>query len=252
MDLQIGFPERTSRCYSEERSNWEHSDMKILIVEDNELLGSSLKQGLEECGWIVDLARDGEEGLFYAQNGLYSILLIDRMLPKISGDRLVERLKSIGYTAPVIMVTARGTLEERVGALESTVDDYVVKPFELTELIARIKAVHRRTVGADSKQLVLGSITVDLNGRSVQISGRGFVSLTTKEHDLLIVLAGRKGQLLSRCDLASYLYEMNEEPESNSLDVLIARLRRKIAGTGVEITTVRGKGFRLNVESPAP
>ena len=226
--------------------------MKILIVEDNELLGKSIRKGLEESGWTVDLARDGEEGLYCASNGAYDLILVDRMLPLLSGDALVARLRGAKSQVPIIMLTARSSVQDRIAGLEVGADDYLPKPFDMGELVARIRALLRRAMGTTVSTLTLGRLVVDLGGRAVATADGDPIGLTSKEFDLLTALGGRQQQLVTRPELLSLLYEMNEEPESNSLDVLIARLRRKVAGTGVEIATIRGKGYVLRVEPTAP
>ena len=223
--------------------------MKILIVEDNDLLGRSMRQGLEEAGFTVDLAKNGEDGIYCAKNSEYQILLVDRLLPKLSGMQVVASLRSSGSHVPVIMVTALGSVGDRVEGLEFGADDYLVKPFEMSELIARIKALHRRSVGRGDATVKFGALTINLEERWVQ-NGDTSLSLTSKEFDLLAALAARPGRVYSRTELLGLLYELNEEPESNSLDVLLARVRRKVAGAGVEIATVRGKGFVFRVETP--
>ena len=224
--------------------------MKILIVEDNPLLGSSLKQGLSELDWTVDLARDGEEGLYLAENGHYDLLLVDRMLPKLSGTDLILTLRKKDDQTPIIMVTARGELEDRVSGLEQGADDYVVKPFEFQEVVARIKAVHRRSLGKGQSGLKFHRLAVDVGGRTV-FSGEIRVDLTSKEFDLLCIFLNKPGKVFSRTELSGLLYEFNDEPESNSIDVLMARLRKKIAGSGVELATVRSKGFIFRVDATA-
>jgi len=225
--------------------------LKILIVEDNQLLGNSMKHGLSEAGWTTDLAFDGEEGQFLAENSHYDILIIDRMLPKVSGTDLIGALRKKDNHTPVIMVTALGELKDRVSGLEQGADDYLTKPFALAELIARVKALHRRSMGKGSTSLTFNRLSIDHEGRSVAINGIP-VELTSKEFDLLLALAGKPNKVFTRVELSDLLYEFDSEPESNSLDVLLARLRKKINGSGVEITTIRGKGFTFRVESPTP
>ena len=221
--------------------------VKILVVEDNELLGSSMKQGLSEFGWAVDLARDGEEGLFYAENSQYDLLLIDRMLPKLSGMELIDKIRKGGNQTPTIIVTARGSLQDRVTGLECGADDYVVKPFELAELIARVKALYRRSQGRGRAVRTYDQLTLDTDKR-LAYNGSTPMDLTSKEFDLLAVLLGTPNKLFSRRELSALLYEFDDEPESNSIDVLMARLRKKIRGSGVALTTVRSKGFVYRVE----
>lgn len=220
--------------------------MKVLLVEDNPLLGRSIKMGLEDLGWVADLAADGEEGLYLATNSIYDICLIDRMLPKLSGTEMIERMRQGGVKAPAIMITARASLEDKISGLEYA-DDYIVKPFEMAELVARIKAVHRRSNSRGESEITCGNLSIKISEQSAFIEGQK-IELTAKEFDLLEALAVRRNNICSRQELCSLLYPFNEEPESNSLDVLLGRLRRKIQGASVEIVTVRSKGFMLRVD----
>lgn len=221
--------------------------MKILIVEDNNLLGDSMRQGLTEAGWTVDLAKDGEEGLYMAQNSAYDILLVDRMLPKLSGTDLIKNLRLKSIHVPAIMVTARGELEDRISGLEEGADDYLVKPVELSELLARVRALHRRSLNRGDGKLCFANLEVDVGSRIATVDSKE-LDLTAKEFDFLAALAGKSGHVFNRTELNGLLYKFNDEPESNSLDVLLARIRRKLVGSGVEIATVRGRGFVFRVE----
>ncbi|MDY7560667.1 response regulator transcription factor [Pseudomonas sp. 10B1] len=220
--------------------------MKALLVEDNALLGKSVKRGLEEGGWIVDLATDGEEAQYLLQSSEYDLALFDWMLPKLSGLDLVRQLRAAGSELPVLMLTARGELADRVEGLERGADDYLVKPFDMPELIARVNALYRRAAGRGSSILRLGELSLELSSARVTRNGQ-VLELTGKEYDLLAALAAKPEQLLMRTALLGLLYPFDMEPDSNSLDVLLVRLRRKLSGSGVEIETVRGKGFILHV-----
>ena len=224
--------------------------MKALVVEDNVLLGKSIKRGLEEAGWTVDLAPDGEEGIYFAESSEYDVILLDWMLPKLSGIEFLKSLRSQKNSAPTIMITAKGAVMDRVEGLERGADDYIVKPFEMVELIARVKALYRRSVGVGISTLTIGGLTFDLSGQVVMLR-ESKLDLTGKEYDLLAALATKSGHVVKRNTLASLLYNLDGEPESNSLDVLLARVRRKIVGAGVEIETLRGKGFVLRVATPS-
>ncbi|MEI8026709.1 MAG: response regulator transcription factor [Pseudomonadota bacterium] len=221
--------------------------MKILIVEDNNLLGESMIQGLSEAGWTVDLAKDGEEGLYMVQNSTYDLLIIDRMLPKLSGIELIKKLRQKIIHVPAIMVTARGDLEDRISGLEEGADDYLVKPVELSELLARVKALHRRSLNRGIGKLCFAALEIDLSSRVATIDNRA-MDLTAKEFDFLATVAGKSGHVFNRNELNGLLYKFNDEPESNSLDVLLARIRRKLVGSGVEIATIRGRGVVFRVE----
>lgn len=220
--------------------------MKALLVEDNPLLGKSVQRGLQEAGWIVDLAIDGEEALYLLQSSEYDVALFDWMLPKRSGIELLRMLRATGSDLPVLMLTARSELADRVKGLEQGADDYLVKPFELPELIARVNALYRRATGGGSSTLFLGELRLDISKARVTRDGQT-LDLTGKEYDLLAALAAKPEQILTRNAILGLLYPFDMEPDSNSLDVLLLRLRRKLAGSGVEIETVRGKGFILHV-----
>lgn len=221
--------------------------MKILIVEDHPLLGASVKQGLEDQSWTVDWARDGEEGLFLVQKSAYDLALVDCMLPKMDGLTLAHRIRELNPKTAMIMITARGALDDRLKGLEVT-DDYIVKPFEMSELIARIKSVYRRAMGSPKQILELGLLNLDMGERTAKV-GSELLTLTAKEFDLLRILMSRAGQVCMRTELSGLMYGYEDEPSSNSLDVLIARLRKKIQDSHVEIATVRGQGFILRANS---
>lgn len=220
--------------------------MKILVVEDNRTLGSTLKTALEESGWAVDLATNGTEGLFFAENSKYDIIALDWMLPELSGLDILQAIRSKSIDSPVIMMTAKGALHDKLQGLGQGADDYIVKPFELAEFLARLQAIVRRSMGKGNPKIRVGKLTLDL-GCQKFVSDQGELDLTAKEYDLLRVLVSNQGLLVERRTLLAMIYHFNDEPESNSLDVLMGRIRKKIAGYGIEINTVRGKGFLLRV-----
>ncbi|KQV10674.1 two-component system response regulator [Pseudomonas sp. Root329] len=220
--------------------------MKVLVAEDNVLLGNSIKRGLEEEGWVVDLARDGKEALYYAQSSEYDVLVLDWMLPHRSGLDVLKELRGMGNEVPVIMVTARSEVADRVQGLDRGADDYLTKPFEMIELVSRLNALYRRSIARGSRLLSLGNLNIELDTLRVSIGDRPLV-LTGMEYDLLVALAGKANQLQTRTVLLGLLYPFDSEPDSNSLDVLLNRLRRKLTGANVEIETIRGKGLILRV-----
>ncbi len=220
--------------------------MKILIVEDNKLFGESMSQGLSEAGWTVDLALDGEEGLYMVENCSYDLLLIDRLLPKMSGTILISELRKKNIHTPIIMVTALGELQDRVDGLNEGADDYLVKPVELSELLARVRALHRRAQGRVDQKIKLARLEINIEKRQVCVKGEQ-IELTTKEFDFLASLAGKSGRVFNRDEIRGLLYKFDAEPESNSIDVLLMRVRKKISNSGIEIATIRGKGFVLRV-----
>ncbi len=178
------------------------------------------------------------------------MIILDWMLPKISGIDVLKTLRARKYEVPTIMMTAKGSITERVEGLDQGADDYIVKPFAMLELIARINALYRRSLGRGTSSLTIGGLTFDLAGQTVLLNNK-YIELTSKEYDLLIALAAKADQVIQRSKIASLLYQLDDEPESNSLDVLLARVRKKIIGSRVEIETIRGKGFVLHVETSA-
>ncbi|MFW0755162.1 response regulator transcription factor [Pseudomonas sp. H11T01] len=220
--------------------------MKVLLVEDNVLLGKSVKRGLEEENWVVDLARDGKEALYYFESSGYDVVVLDWMLPEMSGLDLLKALRAKGSNVPIIMVTAKSDVVDRVQGLDQGADDYLTKPFEMIELVSRLNALFRRSIAQGSTLLSLANMNIELDTLRVSVAGQP-LELTGKEYDLLVALAGKANQLVTRNSLIGLLYSFDSEPDSNSLDVLLNRLRRKLPGTGVEIETIRGKGFILRV-----
>jgi DNA-binding response OmpR family regulator len=220
--------------------------MKVLLAEDNVLLGKSVKRGLEEENWVVDLARDGKEALYYFESSEYDVVVLDWMLPEMSGLDLLKALRAKGSNVPIIMVTAKSDVVDRVQGLDGGADDYLTKPFEMIELVSRLNALFRRSIAQGSTLLSLGNLKIELDTLRVSVAGQP-LELTGKEYDLLLALAGKANQLVTRSNLIGLLYSFDSEPDSNSLDVLLNRLRRKLPGTGVEIETIRGKGFILRV-----
>lgn len=224
--------------------------MKILIVEDSLLLGKSMKQGLEERGWVVDWAPDGAEGIYFAESSTYDVIVLDWMLPNYSGMEILKDLRKKSCFVPVIMITAKSAVAERIRGLDSGADDYLVKPFEMGELIARIQSLYRRSQGRGTATVKIGKLSMDLAGQRVFVADES-LDLTGKEYDLLAALVTKPGELVKRQALIGLLYQLDGEPDSNSLDVLLARVRKKITGSQVEIATIRGKGFVLRVASPS-
>jgi DNA-binding response OmpR family regulator len=220
--------------------------MKVLLVEDNVLLGKSVKRGLEEESWVVDLARDGKEALYYFESSEYDVVVLDWMLPEMSGLDVLKALRAKGSNVPIIMVTAKSDVVDRVQGLDQGADDYLSKPFEMIELVSRLNALFRRSIAQGSTLLSLGDMQIELDTMRVSVAGQP-LELTGKEYDLLVALAGKANQLVTRNSLIGRLYSFDSEPDSNSLDVLLNRLRRKLQGAGVEIETIRGKGFILRV-----
>ena len=213
--------------------------MRVLAVEDEpDLLGSLLK-ALREDGYAVDGAPDGEEGLYKAESYDYDAVVLDIMLPGIDGWEVLNRLRKTKKT-PVLMLTARDAVRDRVRGLDSGADDYLVKPFELPELLARLRALIRRSASKAQPQLEIGDVTIDTAARRVSRQGQE-VLLTAREYTLLEFLALHRGELVTRTMLYDHLFDENDDTLSNLLDVHVSNLRKKL---GHEfITTRRGHGY---------
>jgi DNA-binding response OmpR family regulator len=223
--------------------------MKILIIEDERRLARLLKQGLEEQGFTVDLALDGAEGQFQVENYPYDAVVLDLMLPEVDGLTILAALRELGNDVPVLIVTARGEVEDRIRGLNLGADDYLAKPFALEELVARLRALIRRSRGKPSPLLTVGDLVIDTNGRTVNRSGID-ISLSAREYDILTYLALNAGRVVSRTELIEHIYETDYEWDSNVIEVYISYLRAKIdKGFPLAlIHTVRGAGYLLKAE----
>jgi len=224
--------------------------MRILVVEDYEPLRKSLEQGLREAGFAVDVAGDGEEGLWYAQGNEYDVLVLDLMLPKLDGLSILKKLRAEGRQSHVLILTAKDALEDRVRGLDLGADDYLVKPFAFEELLARIRALIRREYRAKRGEIVVEDLRIDPAAQRVSRAGRT-ISLTAREYALLEYLALRVGEVVSRTDIWEHTYEFSSSATSNVVDVYIGYLRKKLDTEGLAplIHTVRGRGYLLGVRS---
>jgi DNA-binding response OmpR family regulator len=218
--------------------------VKILIVEDERDLAEIIKEGLEKQSFTVDLCFDGEEGLFMAENYAYDALILDIMLPVMDGLTLLEKLRGKKVTVPVLMLTARGTMADKVKGLDTGADDYLVKPFEFPELISRLKAIIRRNRGESSSILSIDTLTIDMNSRSVKRNNNE-IKLSSKEYNILLHLALNRGRVISRSILTEHIYDIDFDLDSNIIDVYINYLRKKIdkGHSRKLIHTVRGEGY---------
>ena len=218
--------------------------MRVLVVEDEPDLLSSLAQALREEGYAVDTACDGDDGLFKAQNWEYDAIVLDVMLPKLDGWELLKRLRQSKKT-PVLMLTARDRSTDRVRGLDTGADDYVVKPFDLAELLARLRALIRRTSNQTTARIEIGDVVLDTAARVVSRSGEP-VSLTAREYALLEYLCRKPGAVVSREEIAEHVWDDRYDPCSNVIDVYVQRLRRKLdRGPLSFIRTRRGSGYQL-------
>ncbi len=216
--------------------------MKILVVEDDAKVGPFLVRVLMEEGYVVDSCRDGEAAIAQAGTGIYDLLLLDWMLPGADGVSVCRTLRERGITTPILMLTARGEVAERVIGLEAGADDYLVKPFELDELLARVRALLRRAGG--HARLVVGVLEIDRIARRVSVAGTR-VDLTAREYALLVFLAENVGEVVPRTTLLVEVWGTSFDPGSNLVEVQISRLRDKLGEHAGVIDTVRGLGYRL-------
>ncbi|HUU85405.1 MAG TPA: response regulator transcription factor [Phycisphaerae bacterium] len=220
--------------------------MRLLVIEDYEPLRKSLSQGLREAGFAVDSSADGEEGLWYAKSNDYDVILLDIMLPRVDGLTILKHLRKIGDRVPVLLLTARDTLEDRVSGLNLGADDYLVKPFAFEELLARVRALLRRKYDRADPVLRVRDLELDTAARTVSRGGHP-VELTAREYALLEFLALRAGQVVSRTDIWEHLYEFHASAESNVVDVYVGYLRKKLERPDLPrlIHTRRGQGYML-------
>jgi len=221
--------------------------MHVLIVEDEERLAQNLAMAISKnAGFVVDIALEGNEGLHLALSGVFDAVILDLMLPGMSGHALLTALRRAGHKTPVLVLTAREDKASIIGLLDSGADDYLAKPFDLGELLARVKALIRRSKGQASSSLVLGDLVLDTNTRSAMRSETR-VELTPMEYRTLEYLMMRQGSVVSKEELLEHLYDYNWEKFSNVIEVYISTLRRKIDSGSSErlIHTLRGHGYVL-------
>ena len=221
--------------------------MRVLIVEDEPRLAENIARSLREsAGYAVDVAADGQEGWFLAESNTYDVVLLDLMLPQMDGMQLLTRIRQAGQLTPVLVLTARDEKESVVALLNAGADDYLTKPFDLGELLARTKALIRRGKGQPSPVLAIGDLQLNTVNRTVQRSGRT-IMLTAMEYRVLEYLAHRPRAVVSKTELLEHLYDYNWEKFSNVIEVYISGLRRKLDNGSDRqlIHTVRGQGYIL-------
>ena len=220
--------------------------MRILIVEDEPNLGRQLKSTLEQTGYAVDLAADGEEGHFLGATENYDAVILDLGLPEVDGLTVLDRWRKEGRTTPVLVLTARDSWSDKVAGLDAGADDYLAKPFQTQELIARLRALIRRASGNASSELMAGDVRLDTRSGRVTLAGEP-VKMTAQEYKLLSYLMHHKGKVVSRTELIEHIYDQDFDRDSNTIEVFVTRIRKKL-GQDV-ITTIRGLGYSL--EDPA-
>lgn len=226
--------------------------MKILIVEDEKKTGDYLKQGLAEASFVVDLARDGLDGMHLAQTENYDLVVLDVMLPGMDGWAVLRAIRAAGKTMPVLFLTARDQVDDRVKGLELGADDYLVKPFAFSELLARVRSLLRRGKSTEPEVLKAADLELDLLRRRVTRAGRR-IELTAKEFALMELLLRRRGEVLPRSLIASQIWDMNFDSDTNVIEVAVRRLRAKVDDDFEPklIVTVRGMGYVLEVPESA-
>jgi DNA-binding response OmpR family regulator len=224
--------------------------VRLLLIEDYRPLRQSLSKGLREAGFAVDATGDGQEGLWYATGNDYDVIVLDLMLPGMDGLSLLKGLRSAGRQSHVLILTAKDTLEDRITGLDCGADDYMVKPFAFEELLARVRALVRRSYRTKNPRLRVEDLLIDLAAQQVR-RGDEDIELTPREYALLEYLAVRAGQMVSRTEIWEHVYEFNDDVSSNVVDVYIGYLRKKIERPGKPalIHTARGRGYMLGAAS---
>lgn len=216
--------------------------MRVLLIEDEPDLARQLSTALDEAGYAVDVANDGEEGHFLGDNEPYDAVVLDLGLPKMDGLSVLERWRQAGRDMPVLILTARDRWNEKVAGIDAGADDYVTKPFHIEEVLARLRALVRRAAGHASNELVCGDLRVDTRASRVTVDGNP-IKLTALEYRLLAYLMHHQDRVVSRTELIEHLYDQNFDRDSNTIEVFVGRLRKKL---GLDlIKTVRGLGYRL-------
>lgn len=225
--------------------------MKILVVEDEERVAQFIQKGLKEEGHAVDVSYDGVDGGFLAEVNDYDLIILDLMLPKKNGLQTCKEIRDRGVNTPVLMLTARDSVEDKVRGLDAGADDYLAKPFAFEELLARVRALLRRQSESKTPVLKIADLELDPMSRQVSRSGKA-IRLTTKEYALLEYLLRNPKKVLSRTLIGEHVWDMNFDPESNVIDVYVSHLRNKV-DKGFEpalIHTLRGQGYILSDDAP--
>jgi len=223
--------------------------MRILVVEDEPNLSAQLKSRLNEEGFIVDVAGDGEEGLYFGREYDYDAAVVDLGLPKLDGMDLIAELRRENRDFPVLVLTARGNWQDKVEGLEAGADDYLTKPFQTEELLARLNALMRRAAGYASPVIEQGGLKLDTAKKEVRVE-EALVELTAYEYKVLEYLMLNPSRVVSKTELTDHLYEQDFDRDSNVIEVFVGRLRKKLSPVN-PIRTVRGQGYRFSLEATA-
>jgi len=220
--------------------------MRVLVIEDEQRLREQLDARLTKAGYAVDTASDGEEGLYFGREFAIDVGVVDLGLPKLSGIEVISRLRAEGHRFPILILTARDRWQDKVEGLEAGGDDYLVKPFHMEELLARLKALLRRSAGWTQSVMRFGPLSVDTRTQQVSIDDRA-VELTAYEYRVLECLTLRAGQVISKTELTEHIYDQDFDRDSNVIEVFVGRLRRKLDPDGRlgMIETLRGRGYRF-------
>jgi two-component system OmpR family response regulator len=217
--------------------------VRVLVVEDDADLSRQLKTALQDAGYAVDTAPDGEEGHFLGDTEPYDAIILDLGLPVVDGVTVLKRWRRAGRNMPVLILTARDRWSEKVAGFDAGADDYVTKPFQIEEVMARIRALIRRAAGHSSGELECGGLLVNSGAGRVTVDGAP-IKLTAQEFRLLDYLMHHKGKIVSRTELTEHIYEQDFDRESNTIEVFVGRLRKKLGGEYIK--TVRGLGYKLS------
>ncbi len=218
--------------------------MRLLLVEDDRDLQRLLKKALNDAGYVVDTASDGEEGHFLGDTEPYDAVILDLGLPKLDGVRVLEKWRKAGRSMPVLILTARDRWSDKVAGFDAGADDYLAKPFYTEELLARVRALLRRAAGIATSEIEIGKLHIDTRASRVTMDGNP-VKLTSLEYRLLAYLAHHRGKVVSRTELVEHLYDQDFDRDSNTIEVFVGRLRRKLESNLIQ--TVRGLGYCLEV-----
>ena len=216
--------------------------MRILLVEDDPDLSRQLKSALGDAGYAVDHAPDGEEAQFLGETEPYDAVILDLGLPEVDGLTVLDRWRKAGHRMPVLVLTARDSWSDKVAGLDAGADDYLAKPFQSEQIIARLRALIRRASGNASSELVAGDVRLDTRSGRVTLAGEP-VKLTAQEYKLLSYLMHHKGKVVSRTELIEHIYDQDFDRDSNTIEVFITRIRKKLGAD--LITTIRGLGYSL-------
>ena len=219
--------------------------MRILVVEDELQLAEQLGRALSDAGYAVDAAADGVQGEFLGRTEGYDAVILDLGLPKMDGLTVLRQWRDAGLSMPVLILTARGSWHEKVQGIDGGADDYVAKPFQIEEVLARLRALIRRSSGQVTPELRCGLVVLDPRGARVTVDGLP-VKLTSHEFRVLSYLMHHRGRIVSQSELTEHIYSQGFDRDSNTVEVFIARLRRKLGGSIIE--TVRGMGYRIEAE----